>query len=70
MNRAGDKTKLQEVTKILEQLDAKLAAQLADEIKAAGGADKPSKKNGGKEKNVEPKPDAPPDLKPTPFKPE
>jgi len=65
MNRAGDKKKLDQVTKILEQLDAKLAGQLADEIKAAGTA-KPSKKAGGKEK---PKPDATPPPEPTPFKP-
>ncbi|HUU91869.1 MAG TPA: trypsin-like peptidase domain-containing protein, partial [Phycisphaerae bacterium] len=69
MNRAGEQEKLQEVTKILEQLDAKLAAQLAEEIKAAGTA-KPSKKGGGKKKNATPKPDSQPDLKPTPFKPE
>jgi len=70
MNRAGDKKKLQEVTKILEQLDAKLAAQLTEEIKAAGGTPKPPKKDSGKKKNATPKPDAPPDLKPTPFEPE
>jgi len=64
MNRAGDKKKLQEVTKILEQLDAKLAAQLAEEIKAAGGTPKPPKKDGDK------KNDATPPLKPTPFEPE
>ena len=66
MNRAGEKKKLEQVTKILEQLDAQLTGQPADEIKAADGA-KPSKASGGKKK---PKPDAPPDLKPTPCKPE
>ena len=66
-SRSGDKKKLDQITKALEQLDAKLAGKLADEIKAAGGPAKPGKKNGGKKK---PKPDATPPPEPTPFKPE
>jgi S1-C subfamily serine protease len=43
LNRAGEKDRLEQLTKILEQLDADLATRLADEVKATP-AETPSEK--------------------------